>query len=506
MKILFVQPGQLESSNQYPPVGILYLASVARESGYIVDFYDGGAEGQSLDTALKFAIDFQPDIVCLSLYTIGLTVQFKFLNKLKNAIPGIINIVGGAHATALPVQTMQECTSIDFLVFGEGERTIVELLEAIKNQISVGRIKGSCYRDNGNIIQNEARELIEDLDEIPLPAFDLLKTHRFQYTRRSFNISNRIGVIISSRGCPFNCSFCFKSTFGTELRRRSPQRVVAEMKWQIEVLGVEEIQFLDDLFAINSKWLNDFFDELLRQDVKVPWKCLARVTSVTEDDLLKMRKHGCYGVEFGVESGNDEILKKANKKITTRQIKKAFQSAKKAGLVTFGFFIFGLENDSHQTVRETLELAKKILPDVCGFAILLPFPGSKVHACLPDDLKHKWERFNSYYDKNSLPFSICSIAPKDLLIYGAQANDEVDGSGSYLLLNVILRKSRYFLHRTEAFSRWYSAVKKNIKRSVLGERIFIRDSVVNFFTLTRDMLLFSGASLVVFPYRIVIFF
>ena len=138
--------------------------------------------------------------------------------------------------------------------------------------------------------------MISDLDELSWPAYDLIAKNGFQYTRRSFNLTKKVGVIMSSRGCPFKCAFCFKATFGNQMRRRSPKSVVAEMQWQIEKFGVSEFQFLDDLFAVNSKWLNEFFRELDSQGIRIPWKCLSRVNSVQRADLVKMYQHGCYGI------------------------------------------------------------------------------------------------------------------------------------------------------------------------------------------------------------------
>lgn len=492
MKVLFIQPGLQEINNEYPPVGICYLASIVRNQGYTVDIYDAASMRCSLTSALEFAIDFQPDVLCLSLYTIGIVEQYTFLKRVKKAIPVCAILVGGPHATALPIYTMEECSEIDFLIFGEGEHTIVELFKAIERKMNPASLKGICYRNNGEVIQNEPRELINNLDEIPFPAYDLLKKNGFKYSRRSFNLTDNIGVIMSSRGCPFNCVFCFKATFGNKLRRRSPQNVVAEMQWQMKKFGVKEFQFLDDLFAINSKWLNEFFNELNKQDVRVPWKCLSRVDSAKEEDFRKMYKHGCYGIEFGVESGNDEVLADANKGITTAQTRKAFKMAKKIGFLTFGFFIFGLRKDTHETIKQTLSLVKEISPDLCGFAVLLPFPGTRIYSHLPEDLRFKWEKFNSYYDKKALPFSLCSVTPHDLRKYAQQAGAEVSGSLSYLFKNVLFRKGIFPAHRKEAFIKWYYSLNSLVIKGIKGECAFINSGKIKSFAcFLRDSTILS---------------
>jgi len=492
MNILFVQPGLKEINNQYPPVGICYLASKTRDQGYTVDIYDAAAIGGSLSAALDVVEKSDPDVLCLSIYTIGLIEQFWFLKRAKEKHPDCVVVVGGPHATSLPLHTMEECATIDFLVFGEGEHTLVDLLNTIREKADLSAVAGICYRNREEIIQNEPRQMIDNIDELSFPAYDLIVKNGFQYARRSFNLTNKIGVIMSSRGCPFHCAFCFKATFGNRLRRRSPENVVAEIQWQIDQFGVTEFQFVDDLFAVNSKWLNEFFQELENQSVKVPWKCLSRVDSVKKADLVKMYQHGCYGIEFGVESGNNEILTTASKGITTSQIREAFKIAKEVGFLTFGFFIFGLENDSHQTIRQTCDFAIEITPDLCGFAVLMPFPGTRLYEKLPHDLRFKWSIFNSYYDKNALPLSLCEVSPTDLRQYARQADAEVSGSFSYLFKNVLFRKGGYTALRKEAFNKWFHSLVRLVSRRIKGKRVFGNENfVANILVIARDMAVLS---------------
>lgn len=459
MKILFVQPGLKEITNEYPPIGLLYLASVARREGHDVDLYDASASGLSLATALEYVVDFEPDILAISLYTIGILQQYDFIRRVKKAIRNCVVVTGGPHATALPEDTMDECPEIDFLVYGEGEQTFAELLSGIGIQADYSKIKGICYHNGRQVNKNADRPLLDNLDLIPYPSFDLIKKHDFKYARRAFEIFEEKGVVLTSRGCPARCDFCFKATFGNKLRRRSPRNVVAEMIWQIEELGVKEFQFVDDLFAVNSKWLMEFFDELSRNKVSVPWKCLARVNSVTDSEMREMKKYGCYGIEFGVESGNDEILKDISKGITTDQVRKAFMAARDNGLLTFGFFIFGHKRDTDETVRQTFDFATEISPDMPGFAVLLPFPGSRIYEALEDDKKRNWSLFNSYYNSVSLPLSLCRVSPENLRRYGEQADTEFYGRLSFYFSNIFNRKGINQIHKKELYTKWKDSLR-----------------------------------------------
>lgn len=485
MKILFVQPGLEEITNEYPPLGLLYLASVARTEGHIVDLYDVSAEKQSFLKALEYFIDFEPDILAISLYTIGLPQQFEFIKRIKKAKPQCIVIVGGPHATALQEEVLAESHGIDFLIFGEGEKTLIEFLSTLEKGDKFANIKGICYRSGKEIVKNTPQSLLDNLDLIPFPAFDLIRKHNYKYTKRAFEIYENKGVIITSRGCPSKCEFCFKATFGSKLRRRTPQNVVAEMIWQIKELGAKEFQFVDDLFAVNPRWLRDFFYELERNKINVPWKCLSRVTTVKENEIKEMKAHGCYGIEFGVESGNDEILKDIKKGITTNQVRRAFETSRRCGLLTFGFFIFGHKKDTHETIRQTIDFAKEISPDMPGFAVLLPFPGADVYSLLNEDKKKNWEAFNSYYDRSALPISICSVPPEDLKKYGAQADFELYGSLSFLFTNILLRKGIKHAHRMELFEKWLLSLKavnrlyRNKEKIFYKEQLFFHKYIIN---------------------------
>jgi radical SAM superfamily enzyme YgiQ (UPF0313 family) len=268
--------------------------------------------------------------------------------------------------------------------------------------------------------------------------------------------------------------------------------VVAEMQWQIDRFGVTEFQFLDDLFAVNSKWLNEFFQELDRQSIKIPWKCLSRVNSVSKVDLVKMYQHGCYGIEFGVESGNNEILAAANKGITTSQIRETFKIAKEIGFLTFGFFIFGLENDNHQTIKQTCDFAIEIIPDLCGFSVLLPFPGTHLYEKLPPNVRFNWSIFNSYYDKNALPLSLCEVSALDLRQYARQADAEVNGSLFYLFKNVLFRNGGYTSLRKEAFSKWFHSLQTIVSRRINGQRVFGNDNlIINSLFIAMDVVILS---------------
>lgn len=469
MKIAFLNLRDGVSKNEFPNLGLLYLAAVIRKEGHSVRLFDATALGRSLDKIEVELISFKPDVCAVTLYTEGILVQYDFIRKLKNLVPHHA-IVGGPHASALPERTMKECSDIDFLVYGEGDVTFPELVSAIENKKDISIVDGICFRKDGIIIKTKQRELIRDLDKLPFPAHDLIFDNGYAYVHRGMELGRKVVAVMSSRGCPWECNFCYKQIFGSRLRRRSPKNVVDEIEMLMTAYRVDDIQFVDDLFAVNRGWLAEFCDELRARQLKVHWKCLGRVDTLTKEDMAMMKEHGCYGIEFGGESGNNEILKDINKKITVSQVKKAFKDARSVGLITSAFFIFGHRLDTHETITQTMNLARDIKADFCGFAVLLPFPGTKVFLSLPEDIKYNWEVFQGYYSYSS-PISMCAMEAKVLQRYGRQANIEYYGRIRYLVSNIILSKLPLKI-------KWYQLMLfciyalKNLGLKITNKQIF----------------------------------
>ena len=470
MKILFINPPG-NTPNEYPPLGLLYLASVARKSGYTVDFFDAGIENNAKNISLEDdIIKFNPDVCALSLYTTNILEAFNIIRWVKTRLPKCKVVVGGHHATALPERTMKECQDIDYLVYGEGEETFVELLNAIDKNYSASEVRGIFYRANNSIRSTEPREYIEGLDSIPFPAFDLSKD--FNYPYDAFVQGRRVGVIVSSRGCPYKCVFCNRAVFKSKYRRRSPGNVVAEMKYQIEKFGVDEIYFMDDLFAINRRWLNEFYLELEENAVKVPWKCLGRVDILSKEDFVRMRKNGCYIIQFGVESGNDKILEDIKKHITVDQARRSFKEARDAGLHTHGFFIFGHRKDDNSSIKQTLKFAQELNPPFISFFLLVPFPGTEVYSYVNSEQRYDWDRIK-YYHFGTLPISVCKIDPRSLVLFADQAFSEFYGRMRYLWQNLFHADSSLKIRKMIVIN-WKSALISLIKRTLTGNRIFKR--------------------------------
>ena len=409
MRILFINPAGF-GTNEYPPLGLLYLASVAKRNGHEVDFFDEGIDKSELNI-VGYVRKQKPDIVAFSLYTVNLIDSYRLIKKISELNPRPIIITGGPHATALPEKTLQECPEIDYLIYGEGENTFIELLEALEEGKEVKNIKGIYYHNNRIIMHTEPRPYIKDLDSLPFPSYDIIQ--KYHYPMDMVVKGKRVATVITSRGCPYHCAFCNKAVFGDEYRRRSPKNVVSEIKELISK-GIDEIYFVDDLFAFNKKWLLGFYEELDKEKIRIPWKCLGRVGTLGYNDFKAMKEHGCYVIELGIESGNNKILKDIHKKITIEEAEKTIREAKKAGLAVHTFWILGHRLDTEETIMETINTAKRFNSDFISFFILVPFPGTEVYKFVPEELRYRWERIG-YYHKDTSPISICKVSSQRLL-------------------------------------------------------------------------------------------
>lgn len=336
---------------------------------------------------------FGPDVIAASANTPDYLTVKEIMHKIKERYPVIKTIVGGVHITALPEDASKE-SCFDVIAIGEGDTVISELLSVS----SPNDVPGIVYRDaiSGKRICTSKRKLIPDLNLLPYPAWHLFKLNKYKNSRLSSR-KNPVGLIETSRGCAFQCNFCNKLTFGSVYRTKDPGRVVDEMEYMIKS-GFKEIHIIDDSFTQNIDRAKTICIEIIRQNLKFSWSLLngVRVDMVDYEFFELAKKSGCWQVGFGIESGDQDIIDKINKKITLSQIEKAVKSAKKAGLSTFGFFILGLSGENEKSMEQTIEFAKKLPLDIAKFDICIPYPGTPYYKELELKGRIRSENWSKY--------------------------------------------------------------------------------------------------------------
>ena len=393
-KILLIRPRIqiVDYGNVVPPLNLGYLASSLIQSGFDVKIIDQIAWNYDIRDLLRIIWEEEPATVGYSLFTPEVASVFHDLQKIKNVYPDIMTVLGGPHPSALPIETMQECADVDVVVAGEGEQTLVELMGVMRNGKSFSEIKGICYRSGKDIVRTAARPLIEDIDTLPFPAYDLLDMDKYIYWQKGFS-GQRYMNIISSRSCPNKCTFCSNAVFGRRVRYRSPENVMAEIKLLYEKYDVRALSFLDDTFTINKARAFEICERIIESGLKINWGCMSAVNTVTPELLKMMRAAGCQKISYGVESGNPEQLKSIKKNITLNQAREAFRITHEAGIDTLAFFILGLPGETEKTLTTTRQFAMALDPDYISVAVLCPLPGSDIYTHNKDSLPRDWAHY-----------------------------------------------------------------------------------------------------------------
>lgn len=377
-----------------PPLGLAYIAAVLEQNGYKVTIIDANAEKLSEEEVLCRIMQAKPALVGLTAVTPTIHICYSIAKKIKKETPSIITVIGGVHATSLPKETLNECIDFDFLIRGEGEFTFIELVDALNQNKALESIKGLAYRENGKIIINDKREVVLDLDIFPFPSRHLLPNKLY----RTID-SNRMTCIIAMRGCAASCIYCaVEEVAGKKLRRRSPSNVIKEIESCFSNYGTRFIAFLDDTFTFDKIWVHKFCDEFTetRFHRYVKWSCLTRVDNVDLGLLKHMKQAGCVRVEFGIESGSQEILDLLKKGITVSQIKKAFSMAKEVGLSTLGFAMLNAPGETIETIMETKKIIMDLDPDFLQLSFATPYPGTELfEICERDNLliSKDWSKY-----------------------------------------------------------------------------------------------------------------
>jgi radical SAM superfamily enzyme YgiQ (UPF0313 family) len=401
MKILLTLPPS-DALTVTPPIGIGYIAAVLRQYNYDVSILDPQVESLNLSQFFKKIKEINPDVLGVSILTSTYTQSKNVTQFLKTHHPNIKVIVGGPHSTALPKATLEE-TKADFLISGEGEYAFLNVIYYLEGKgEDLKFIPNLCYRENGHVVINDNAISVEDLDDIPFPAWDLIPPDTYPMKPHQFFFKKYpIAPIVTSRGCPFSCTFCSSANLaGRKLRRRSAKNVVDEIELLVNKYGVKEIHFEDDNFTLVRDHAKAICREIIDRKLDIVWQCPngIRVDTIDEDLVQIMKKSGCYRLAFGIESGSQEILDRAQKQLDLKKVSSIIKMVKRAGIETHGFFILGLPGETHETIAQTRKLINELPLDFINASLLAYLPGSQLfvekymdvdHANIPwDDSKY----------------------------------------------------------------------------------------------------------------------
>lgn len=418
MKIALISPPWV-LKNDYQPLGLGYLAALLEARGHQARLYDFTLrKNKDYSVLAEEVLRPGPGVVGVTVTTNTHTSSLKLVLAIKRIDSSARIVVGGPHPSLFPEEMVKE-PGIDFVVFGEGEYTLLELVEQIaaSGGDDFSSIKGLAWRAPDNtIVKNQIRPAESNLDRFPLPVRSVVGSAGYPYHHTSSG--RRLATILSSRGCPFNCSYCYKGIFGTTYRQRSVDNIILEIKRLIEEYGITFFYFIDDLFIFDHERIREFCRRVTQENIQIEWQCLGRVDLVTLEILKVMRTAGCVQVFYGIESGNPEIIRKT-KNVTLDQVRSAVRWAKDVGIRVFGYFMIGLPGDTTETMRQTLDFSSELDLEEAMFSIATPFPGTALwekmfpenKAAVPADFDVLFYHGNP----RKVLFNISSASEKELL-------------------------------------------------------------------------------------------
>lgn len=492
MDLLLINPGNrsqtygklgVSLAGIEPPIWCALIAAYVKEKGFSAEIIDADAENLSPTEVAGRIVERNPllaDILVLGTNpsassTPKMTAVTETLAALKEKAPALKTILGGLHPSALPEQTLQE-TKTDYICRGEGFYTVVQLLGLLKSGSNrdLDKIEGLWYRKDGKIVSNPPAPVFKDLDALPMAAWDLLPMDKYRahnwHCLDHLDARSPYAVIYTSLGCPFNCSYCPIHSFYSApgIRLRSPESVMAEIDLLVKKYGVKNIKILDELFVFKREKDRaiKLCDMLIERGYDLNFWAYARVDTVDELLLKKMKQAGINWLCYGFESANNQVRQGVGKKTQQEKVRRAIEMTVSAGIYIIANFMFGLPDDNLETMQETLDMAKEFNFEYVNFYVTMAYPGSRLY----DEVKgkgvklpEKWHGYSQLgYDTVPLPTK--HLSAEEVLAFRDRAFEEYFSSPAY-------QRSIREKFGDAAAEHIKGMLKNKMKRKILGDSV-----------------------------------
>ena len=368
-------PEAFESSiGLVPPLNLCCLAAAAEEAGFDVAIHDCEAHQNSEKDLETFLLSYRPHVVGISIITTNFHGALDTAKVVRRLLPDVKILCGGTHMMIFPEETLSY-PEFDYGFIGEAERPLVQFLRSLQEQNPDREaIPGLVWREGGKTLINRTYGFNEDLDALPFPAYHLLDLSKYQ-------MPNTKGTVISlflSRGCPFDCGFCYRNPQLRRLRFKSTKSAVDEIEYMVKKFSLTSINFVDEAITIRKDLFLDFCAKMKERAWSLEWQSPTRVSSIDEEIVIAARQAGCHTFRFGIESGNDKVLARINKAVTCEMSERALKLCRKHGIKTVGYFIIGYLGEDASTIHQTVEFACRVHPDYAAFFPAIPMPGTKL--------------------------------------------------------------------------------------------------------------------------------
>jgi radical SAM superfamily enzyme YgiQ (UPF0313 family) len=417
-----------------PPLGIGYIAAYLEQHKVPVEIIDVAAENLS-EEEIKYRISkVKAGFIGIGCLTANFSNAIKLAELAKKACPDSKIIFGGVHATIMPEEFLKK-RFVDIVALGEAEETMLEIATGKRLE----KIDGICFKRNGKIVSTKPREPIETLDSVPFPAYHLLP---MQLYRPSLGNYKRLPAIsmITSRGCPGKCTFCFTGVSGQRLRFRSARNIADEIKFLIRNYGIKEVSFYDDSFTANRKNVRDLCGIILQEKIDITWSCMSRADLVDLETLKLMKKSGCHQIGYGIESADEKILSNIKKGISIEKVKQAVKLTKQAGIEVRAMFMLGSPGETLETMEKTLKFAIEMNPEIVLFNITTPLPGTEMfHWAKSKGLltTMDWDD----YDLSKMVMRLPTLSAKEIKDFYSKAYKRFYLRPSYIMMRLLKLRS-----------------------------------------------------------------
>ncbi len=382
-----------------PPLGIAYLAAVLRREGVEVDVFDATWMRRPLVELERVLKGNRYDLIGVTVMTSMLSEAAQIAAMARQLSPDSLVVMGGPHATVEPESTLQ-LPGVDAVAIGEAELTALALARA---GLKPENVPGVWYRSEGEIVKGPEPALLEDLDWLPFPAWDLFDMQRYVglwYQLDAVRYALKGTSIMASRGCPYRCTYCqptLQTMFGKRIRRRSPPHLIAEMVELRDRFQIDGLMWLDDTFLIDAEWMRDFCEQVVQAKVDLIWGCNVRADRVDEATLASMKEAGLRIIHLGIESASQRVLDEVyDKGITLQQVREAIAIAKRLGLCVRGYFMLGAPTETLDEAKATVQLAQELPLDDVTFSIATPLPHTHLYDMSRDMIDADFSEFDYY--------------------------------------------------------------------------------------------------------------
>ena len=385
MKIFFTRPHS-DIPAAPPPLGAMTLAAYIRQfRDDELKIYDARSYMNSPEETASEAKSFGADVLCISAFSMEKPQTFSLARAVKEKIPGVVVLLGGPFPSSDPETALSE-PAIDAVVQGEGEQALLNILNSLDATGGISPGQGIVYREDGIITGYGNPGLIDDLDTLPIPAWDLIDFENYHYKPKKRPMMNRLprsrmgASVFTTRGCPYGCTYCH-NIFGKKTRKRSTELVVEEMKMLYFQFGVRELEILDDIFNFDMKRAKDIFDKMYEAGLNfnITFPNGLRAELMDEELVDKFKRGGVYWMTFAIESGSPRIQKEVRKNLNLEKAKRNIELVVSRGINVNGFFMMGFLNETEEDIMQTIEFAVSSRLIIASFFILTPFPNTEIY-------------------------------------------------------------------------------------------------------------------------------